>query len=85
MQESAEEFLKQLKSEMHHYIDEFKEKTRSFKVGNIEDIDKFFDEYLTKLFDNKTDQRIFDSIKTLRFLETVKICSIIEPVVADAY
>lgn len=69
MQESAEEFLKQLKSEMHQYINAFKEKTRSFKVGNIEDIDKFFDEYLAKLFDNKTDQRIFDSIKTLRFLE----------------
>jgi hypothetical protein len=69
MQESAEEFLKQLKKDLHQHIDAFKEKTRSFKVGDIEDIDKFFDEYLTKLFDNKTDQRIFDSIKTLRFLE----------------
>ena len=69
MQESAEDFLKQLKIDLHQHIDAFKEKTRSFKVGNIEDIDKFFDEYLGKLFDNKTDQRIFDSIKTLRFLE----------------
>ena len=70
MQESAEEFLKQLKNDLHRYIDAFKEKTRDFKVGHIEDIDKFFDEYLGKLFDNKTDQRIFDSIKTLRFLES---------------
>ena len=69
MQETAEEFLKQLKKDLHKHIDAFKEKTREFKVGDIEDIDKFFDEYLSKLFDSKTDQRIFDSIKTLRFLE----------------
>jgi hypothetical protein len=69
MQESAEEFLKILKNDLHEYINKFKEKTRDFKVGVIDDIDKFFDEYLDKLFDNKTDQRIFDSIKTLRFLE----------------
>lgn len=69
MQESAEEFLKELKKDLHRYINAFKEKTRDFKVGHIEDIDKFFDEYLGKLFDSKTDQRIFDSIKTLRFLE----------------
>lgn len=69
MQESAEEFLKHLKKDLHQHIDAFKEKTRSFKIGHIEDIDKFFDEYLDKLFDSKTDQRIFDSIKTLRFLE----------------
>jgi len=69
MQESAEEFLKTLKNDLHEYINKFKEKTRDFKVGHIEDIDKFFDDYLGKLFDSKTDQRIFDSIKTLRFLE----------------
>lgn len=69
MQESAEEFLKTLKKDLHEYIDKFKEKTRDFKIGHIEDIDKFFDDYLGKLFDSKTDQRIFDSIKTLRFLE----------------
>lgn len=69
MQETAEEFLKQLKKDCHRHIDTFKEKTRDFKVGYIDDIDKFFDDYLSKLFDNKTDQRIFDSIKTLRFLE----------------
>jgi hypothetical protein len=69
MQESAEEFLKQLKKDLHKYIDAFKQKTKDFKIGHIEDIDKFFDDYLNKLFDSKTDQRIFDSIKTLRFLE----------------
>ena len=70
MQETAEAFLKELKVELHKYIEAFKKKTQEFKVGDIEDIDKFFDDYLSKLFDNKTDQRIFDSIKTLRFLET---------------
>ena len=69
MEKSIEDFFKQIKNDLHRYIDAAKEKTRDFKVGHIEDIDKFFDEYLHQLFDSKTDQRIFDSIKTLRFLE----------------
>ena len=69
MEKSIEDYFKQIKKDLHSYIDAAKEKTRDFKVGHIDDIDKFFDEYLDKLFDSKTDQRIFESIKTLRFLE----------------
>lgn len=69
MEKSIEDYFKQLKKDLHRYIDAAKEKTRDFKVGHIDDIDKFFEEYLDKLFDSKTDQRIFESIKTLRFLE----------------
>jgi hypothetical protein len=69
MEQSAEEFLKELKINLNLYIDSFKKKTQEFKSVPIDDIDDFFDKYLSKLFDNKADQHIFDSIKTLRFLE----------------
>jgi hypothetical protein len=69
MEQSAEEFLKELKNDLHLYIDKFKKKTQEFKTVPIDNIDEFFDKYLSKLFDSKTDQRIFNSINTLRFLE----------------
>ena len=40
MQESIEDCFKQIKKDLRRYIDAAKEKTRDFKVGDIEDIDK---------------------------------------------
>jgi hypothetical protein len=69
MKESLEDFLKKLKIDLHSHIDTFKKKAQELKIIPAGNIDEFFDSYLSKLFDNTTDQRIFDSIKTLRFLE----------------
>lgn len=69
MEKSAEDYLKEIKKDIHLSIDRFKNLTQQFKVNPADDIDKFFEDYLNRLFDNKTDQRIFQSINTLRFLE----------------
>jgi hypothetical protein len=69
MEKTLEEVFKLIKKDMHLLIQAAKQRTVDYKVGDINDIDKFFDNYLDTLFDNKTDQRVFDSCRRLRFLE----------------
>ena len=76
MQERPEDFLKRFKKNLESLIFDFKKEVLSFKVGDINDPEEFFNNYIESILTKTADKEIYKSIKTLKFLkeEHVKNC-----------